>query len=239
MIFHTFKRNMTIYEGLDLKLNEISIKRVKSFNFLGIILNEHLTWTDHIAHISHKINPAIALISRLKNQLPTNILKMIYNSLILSRLHYGNILWGRNPGSLIRLQKKAVRAVMGRVANAHSPAIFKKLKLISLPDLYNTKLLNVYKKRIDKTLPTYLVNMFQNMDLARQPKMPRTKTYEKTLRFELHSYLTTAPDYLLGLAHRLKFLSFKYNTKKYILERYSTLCTVTGCKVCLFTYSNA
>ena len=25
MIFHTFKRNMTIYEGLDLKLNEISI----------------------------------------------------------------------------------------------------------------------------------------------------------------------------------------------------------------------
>ena len=97
---------MTLFDDLKLKLNGQVINRVKSFNFLGIILNEHLTWTDHIAHISHKINPAIALISRLKNELPSNILKMIYNSLILSRLHYGNILWGRNPGSLIRLQKK-------------------------------------------------------------------------------------------------------------------------------------
>ena len=146
---------------------------------------------------------------------------------------------GEKPREPNQTTKKAVRAVMGRGANAHSPAIFKKLKLISLPDLYNTKLLNVYKKRIDKTLPTYLVNMFQNMDLSKDVKMPRTKTYEKTLRFELPTYLTTAPDYLLDLAHRRKFLSFKNNTKKYILERYSTLCTVTGCRVCQYTYSNA
>ena len=57
--------------------------------------------------------------------------------------------------------------------------------------------------------------MFQNMDLSKDVKMPRTKTYEKTLRFELPTYLTTAPDYLLDLAHRLKFLSFKSNTKIY------------------------
>merc|ERR1712020_361865 len=113
MIFHSRQRNMTLYDNLKLELDGIPIKRVKSFNFLGIILNEYLTWTDHISHISQKISPVVALLMRLKNSLPTNILKMIYNSLILSRLHYGNVLWGDNPGSLNQLHKKAVRAVIG------------------------------------------------------------------------------------------------------------------------------
>ena len=54
MIFHTPWRNMEIYETLSIKMNNLPIKRVKSFNFLGIIVNETLTWTDHIAHLSQK-----------------------------------------------------------------------------------------------------------------------------------------------------------------------------------------
>ena len=153
MIIHTLRRNMDLYEHLNLQINNQPIKRVKSFNFLGIVINEHLTWTDHIAHISQKINPVVALISRLKNQLPITILKMIYNSLILSRLHYGNILWGKSPGSLIKLQKKALRAVIGAKYNAHTAPIEKKLKLLSLPDIHQTKLTCLYKKSRTKVYP--------------------------------------------------------------------------------------
>ena len=85
-----------------------------------IIINENLNWNDHITFISNKINPVVGLLNRLKNQLPTHILKMIYNSLILSRLHYGNIIWGHHPGSLIRLNKKALRAMANTGSNAHS-----------------------------------------------------------------------------------------------------------------------
>ena len=57
---------MSLLDKLTLKINGIPISRVKSFNFLGIVLNENLTWTDHITHISHKINAVIAQIRRLK-----------------------------------------------------------------------------------------------------------------------------------------------------------------------------
>ena len=50
---------------------------------------------------------------------------MIYNSLILSRLHYGNILWGNNPGSLIRLNKRALRAIVNAGINTHTNPIEK------------------------------------------------------------------------------------------------------------------
>ena len=58
---------------------------------------------------------------------------MIYNSLILSRLHYGNILWGGNPGSLIRLNKRALRAIVDAGSNTHTNPIEKKIKLTQYP----------------------------------------------------------------------------------------------------------
>ena len=85
---------------------------------------------------------------------------MIYNSLILSRLHYGNVLWGDNPGSLNQLHKKAVRAVIGAGYNAHTIPILKKLNLLSLADIHKIKLLNMYKQLVDERLPLYTSKMF-------------------------------------------------------------------------------
>lgn len=237
MIFHSRQRNMTLYDNLKLELDGIPIKRVKSFNFLGIILNEYLTWTDHISHISQKISPVVALLMRLKNSLPTNILKMIYNSLILSRLHYGNVLWGDNPGSLNQLHKKAVRAVIGAGYNAHTIPILKKLNLLSLADIHKIKLLNMYKQLVDERLPLYTSKMFFGMNLSITLTRPRTKLYENTIRFQLPYFLSLAPDYLLDRAYRVTYACFKTNAKEYMIDRYNTLCTVVGCRVCHFTYT--
>ena len=238
MIFHTPRRNMEIYETLSIKMNNLSIKRVKSFNFLGIIVNETLTWTDHIAHLSQKISPVISLLHRLKKLLPICILKTIYSSLILSRLHYGNILWGRTPGHLIKTHKKALRAIVGAAYNAHTTPIQKKLQILSLPDLHNTKMLCYYKKYLENKLPKYISQMFVQIDPQDQPTPPRTKIYEHTIRFQLHIYLLTAPDYLIQQLHQVSFSYLKYKAKKYMIERYSSLCTKTGCQVCHMSYIN-
>ena len=238
MIFHTQKKDMTLLDKLDLKINKLSISRVKSFNFLGIILNENLTWKDHIAHISQKINPTIALIRRLKHQLPIHILQMIYNSLILSRLHYGNILWGKNPGTLTKLQKKAIRALTGAGNNSHTSPQLKKLKLLSIQDIRKTKLLCLYKQLIDNKLPKPIKEMFNTNELTKKaPKSPRTKTYEYTVRFELPQYLLTADTSLLELTTKVTYPCLKYNVKKHYIERYSSLCTTTGCRACYLVAS--
>ena len=116
-----------MYYQLKRSINNLSIKRTKTFNFLGIVINEFLTWNDHITYISKIINPVVGLINRLKHQLLTVILKMIYNSSILSRLHYGNILWGNNPCSFIRLNKRALRAIVNAGINTHKNPIEKNL----------------------------------------------------------------------------------------------------------------
>lgn len=147
---------------------------------------------------------------------------------------------GKNSGQPHQITKKAVRALTGAGNNSHSSKHLKNLKLLSIQDIYNSKLLCLYKQYTDKRLPELITDMFKAQDLTKKvPKAPRTKTYENTIRFELPAYLLTADNSLLDLAQTLKYSSFKMNMKKHILERYSSLCTQTGCRACFYTHSNA
>ena len=232
MIFHNRQRKVDSYNQLSLKINDTPIKQTPTFNFLGIVINENLNWNNHIVYISQKINPVVALINRLKHQIPVRILKMIYNSLILSRLHYGNLLWGDKPGSLIKLNKRAIRAIVGAGCNIHTNPIEKKLNLLSLPDIHQMKLLCIYKQHIDSNLPHNLHLMFQNINIEELPEYPRSSGYRATIRYELPTYLHSAPTDLLAKVETVNYKSYKWNVKKYIIERYSSLCTQLGCGAC-------
>ena len=59
--------------------------------------------------LSAKIAKTVGILNTLKHVLPINILKMIYNSLILCHLNYGILLWGAQHNAndkLHKLQKK-------------------------------------------------------------------------------------------------------------------------------------
>ena len=85
-----------------ININNIPIERVNNFCFLGIVINEYLTWTDHINKIVNKICRIIELLNRGKHFLPCDI----YDSLISSHYKYGNLVWGINYTSIQKLQKR-------------------------------------------------------------------------------------------------------------------------------------
>jgi len=231
MLFHSPQRKLKGYNDLKIEINNQVIKCVKTFNFLGIQFNENLNWNAHITYLSNKINSVVGMLNRLKHQLPTKILLMIYNSLILSRLHYGNILWGQNPRSLIKLNKKAVRALAGVGSNAHTSPIQKRFKLLSLPDIHQLKLYCFYKRIVDKRLPLRVLSMFNENPMI-NPEPPRTVSYRNTLKYALPYFLTLAPSEILDEANNVTYQTFKTHVKKYIIDRYSSLCTVVGCGSC-------
>ena len=46
MIFHSARKSID-HDTFNIKLNNISIENVNSFNFLGITLDENLNWNEH------------------------------------------------------------------------------------------------------------------------------------------------------------------------------------------------
>ena len=126
MIFHHKQRNI---ENLipQLNLNEQIIERVTDFDFLGLTIDQHLTWNGHVQKISNKISRSLGTMCKLKRFLPQNILKILYNSLILPHLHYCILSWGFKSDRIFKLQKRNVRIITCSKYNAHTEPLLKRL----------------------------------------------------------------------------------------------------------------
>ena len=109
MLFHMSQKQIL---NLRLKIAGSNIEFIDNFNFLGITINKHLNWTN-MDILSAKIAKTVWILNTLKHFLPINILKMIYNSLIICHLNYGILLWGAQHNAndkLHKLQKKQFEA---------------------------------------------------------------------------------------------------------------------------------
>ena len=67
-----------------------------SVKYLGVLLDEHLTWSPQISHVQMKLSRAIGILSKLRYQANTDILKTVYHSLFGTHLIYACQLWGQN-----------------------------------------------------------------------------------------------------------------------------------------------
>ena len=74
-----------------LKINNFEIKRTTSIKFLGIMVDENLTWNNHIHILENKLSKNIGLLYRAKPYLDKNTMTTLYFSFFRSYLNYGNI----------------------------------------------------------------------------------------------------------------------------------------------------
>ena len=92
MVFHMPQKRIQLPS---LKIAGEDIAFVDHFNFLlGIIINAYLNWTSHVDMLTAKLSKTIGILNTLKHILPINIMRTIFNSLILCHLNYGVLLWG-------------------------------------------------------------------------------------------------------------------------------------------------
>ena len=78
MIFHHQQRRIdTLIPDLK-KLDSEPIKHVSEFNFLGLTLDEHLSWKPHVQKVGNKTSRTIGILRRLKNIVPISVLRTLY-----------------------------------------------------------------------------------------------------------------------------------------------------------------
>ena len=152
MLFSTREKNVT-YPIVT--INKQIIENVSEFNFLGVKLDENMTWNSHTNQIANKINRNIAIMHKLKHILPTFTMKTLYESLISSHLNYGILAWGSNNTRLYKLQKKAIRTVANAKYNAHTEPLFKLFGFLKLPDILKVNTLKFYYKYVHHLLPDF------------------------------------------------------------------------------------
>ena len=162
IIFHS--SSSSVPSDAVVKIGKKHIKRVKFVKFLGLLLDEHLSWKYHLSELSKKLARTCGIFFRIRNLLPLDVLLCLYNALFLSFLQYGLIVWGGTYASYIepifKLQKKAVRAISFQSRLSPSLPIFKDLKLLKLSEIFELRLSTFVFDSVNKTSPSCFHNFF-------------------------------------------------------------------------------
>ena len=138
-----------------LTLNGVEIVEVQKTKFLGVIIDNQLSWGPHLEYINKKLKCSIGLLCRIKNNLPTSLHKSIYHTLFESHLSYGITVWGGVSQNkllpIFKTQKKCMRILFGDTA-----AYLDKFKTCVRSRAYSSQLLGpeFYIKEHSKPLFT-------------------------------------------------------------------------------------
>ena len=241
VIFHHRQRNISNFK-LNLRINDTSTEQVSEFNFLGIMLDECMTWKSHIQKISGKISVVNGVLSRLKKYIPSDILKIIYSALIQPHLNYGVLLWGKNTKRIQKLQKWAIRSVTCSKYNAHTDPLFIELKLLKIQDIYKLNMLKFFFKYHNDKLPNYFNGMFDTIYISHnyftrqggQPVVARGRTIaaNHSIRYTLPEEIKNTHACIIEKLATHSLNGFSNYAKQYYISRYNPICNIENCYIC-------
>ena len=111
---------------------DTSIGIVQSAKYLGVELDQHLVWDEHITLLQTKISRSLGFLKHAKKFLPLKISHLIYKGVVEPHLRYCCSVWGNCGQSkrnvLQKLQNRAARIVTNSSYDASASLLPSKLE---------------------------------------------------------------------------------------------------------------
>ena len=170
MLIVSNSRKLSNIESFHVHINDYVIKRVSKFKYLGVHLDECLSWEAHIKSVVSKAGKRIGMLGRLRSNLTTHSANIVYTSFIRPVMEDGDTVWtccGKvNAQELERLQNRAARIV---TKCSHSNTALSNLKWDSLECRRERHVFNLVKTSLRGQCPQFLRNYFiLNKDVVRR-----------------------------------------------------------------------
>jgi len=84
-------------------------------NYLGVFIDAKFNWKAHILHLTSSVAQSVGVLYKIRHFLSKNLLKILYNTLIKSKLSYAITLWASAYKSDLHklnvLNNRAVRCI--------------------------------------------------------------------------------------------------------------------------------
>ena len=154
-------------DPLNIEIDGFRIPNVKVTIFLGVFLDDALSWNNQVVHVLSKIQSNKCMLQMARNLLPTYCLWTIYYSHIYSHIHYALSAWGSmisksQQDEIHTKQKQCIRLVRTEKYNAPTDRLFQEQKIIKFPDMINIELCKFGYKVAHKQVPTWLLQVMGN-----------------------------------------------------------------------------
>ena len=93
-------------ETLNIKIKGEQIQEKDYTKYLGILIDNKLSWNCHIKHVNLKISKGIGILTKLRRYLSKAILRRLFYAFIQPHIDYGLLVWGSAAPSKLKAIKK-------------------------------------------------------------------------------------------------------------------------------------
>ena len=111
-MYFAYQLETKLNESLRINIDKIALPVAANFKFLGVCIDNKLTWQYHVNQLLLKLKGNTHLLLTSKNILNMHTKRVLYFAQIYSHLSYGIITWGNmlNAGQLHKLEKTHKKA---------------------------------------------------------------------------------------------------------------------------------
>ena len=187
IFFHSSSKKID-FSNVFINFNGIRLTPVDFVKYLGMFIDKHLNWNQHIHELSKKLSQANGILSKLRYNAPFEVCIQVYYALFYSNLIYGCNAWGLTSEENIQrieiLQRKCVRILTFAPFNSHvSDETFTDLKLLKVRDVIKFFQLKLIYDFQCTTLPTDLMQLFQLSSEVRTNAFDSLNSIDKKLLY--------------------------------------------------------
>ena len=166
----SLKRKTVSYD-INLVLDNTKLKLSSSVKYLGIRLDQHLSWSVHFDFLATKLRTANGVLSKLRYYIPLCTLLPIYYALFHSHLSYAAIVWGQtlnNHSRIGRLQNKAVRILTFSRYDSSAAPLYAQTGIPAIPNYIFYLNVKTVHETLNNIVPLALQNLFHFQQLSHQ-----------------------------------------------------------------------
>ena len=179
--------------SLTLYLNSEVINQTHEARFLGVIVDDRLTFNSHRAAIAKKVSRNAGIFFRARHMFTQQTLKTLYSSFIQSHLIFCSYIWGTGSKyslqNIFIAQKKAIRAITftklftkdeksQAYSYGHTKSLFKMCGFLSVHNLILVQMLSQMHKIYCTFAPTYTKGIFTSTS----PPIPQNNNPDPSVR---------------------------------------------------------
>ena len=153
------------------------IDLINETKYLRVVIDNCLTWENHISAVQKKISRAIGLLKYARNFVQTVTLMNLYRSIIEPHFSY---VWGScgalKLDVLQKLQNKAARMVTNSPFDASAAPLLQRLGWPSVQKLIDKETGSMVYKSLNSLTPQYLSDLFVRLSGVHPRELRNSKT---------------------------------------------------------------
>ena len=230
------KTNYMVFSGRrrveisGIRINNAELQKTRQCNFLGITIDDKLSWKPHIELTCRKLSRSIGFLRKVNRSFPEVVMRQLYDCFILPYLQYGISIWGAACKTSLEplkvLQRKSLKLVLNLPRRTASTEVHRLAKALTIDAIYTIRVATFVYRFQNFLLPQCFRDYFtinstvhrhatRNADRYRLPLFT-TNLCQQSILFRGPKIWSSVP---LVYQQAQSLPSFKFKFKRFLLDR--------------------